>query len=54
MIWVKQKDNVHVYVEADDGIRREISDFFTFEVPGTSLCHHIEIDIGMVRYDSTM
>ena len=34
MIWVKQKDNVHVYVEADDGIRREISDFFTFEVPG--------------------
>ena len=30
----KTKDNVHVYVEADDGIRREISDFFTFEVPG--------------------
>jgi len=34
MIWVKQKDNVHVYVEASDSIRREISDFFTFEVPG--------------------
>ena len=28
----KTKDNVHVYVEADDSIRREISDFFTFEV----------------------
>lgn len=34
MIWVKQKDNVHVYVESTDSIRREISDYFTFEVPG--------------------
>lgn len=37
MIWVKQKDNVHVYVEASDSIRREISDFFTFEVPGVKV-----------------
>lgn len=34
MIWVKQKDNVHVYVEAEDSVCREIADFFTFEVPG--------------------
>ena len=34
MIWVKQKDNVHVYVEAEDSTCREICDFFTFEVPG--------------------
>ena len=31
MIWVKQKDNVHVYVEAEDSVLLEIADFFTFE-----------------------
>lgn len=37
MIFVKQKDHVHMYVEAsDEGITKEISDFFTFEVPGAS------------------
>ena len=37
MIFVKQKDHVHMHVEAsDEGITKEISDFFTFEVPGAS------------------
>jgi superfamily II DNA or RNA helicase len=37
MIFIKQKDHVHMNVAAsDDGITREISDFFTFEVPGAS------------------
>ncbi len=37
MIFVKQKDHVHMHVEAsDEGITKEISDFFTFEVTGAS------------------
>ena len=34
MISVSKKNEVHLKVQTDPGIAQELSDFFTFEVPG--------------------
>ena len=31
---IDKKDDVYLKIEADDDIRRELVQFFTFEVPG--------------------
>lgn len=34
MITVKKKNEAYLIVDAEDGIKQEIADFFTFEIPG--------------------
>ena len=33
-IIIERKDDVHLTIEADEAIRRDLGEFFTFEVPG--------------------
>src|SRR5210317_613561 len=33
-ITIEKKNDVHLHIDADEDIRRELGQFFTFEVPG--------------------
>ena len=48
-IIIEKKDEVYLTIDAESDIRRELSEFFTFEVLVISLCHNIEIDIGTAK-----
>ena len=48
-IIIEKKDEVYLTIDAESDIRRELSEFFTFEVPGYKFMHNIEIDIGTAR-----
>ena len=48
-IIIDKKNEVYLKIEADADIRRELGEYFTFEVPGFKLCHNIVIEYGMVR-----
>ena len=46
---IKKKNEVFVTIDSEQYVYHELSDHFTFEVPGASLCHNIVISIGMER-----
>ena len=49
-IHISKLNEVYLKVECDNpGICYELVQYFTFEVPGTSLCLHIEIKCEMAR-----
>ena len=48
---ISKKNEVHLRVKTEPNYARELSDFFTFEVPGLDLCPPIEIGFGMEKLD---
>ena len=49
-IQITKIDNTHIKVDADESIKRELSDYFTFPVPEQSSCHLYETNIGMETF----
>ena len=48
-IIVDKLNDVYINIDADASIRRELSDYFSFEVPYISLHHNFVIEYGMVK-----
>ena len=48
---IDKKDDVYLKIEADEDIRRELGQFFTFEVPGFKFMLNLEIVYGTERLD---
>ena len=46
---VRLKDYSMLYVDCEAGHAAELSDYFSFYVPGYSLCQHIRTKCGMER-----
>ena len=46
---IDKKDDVYLKIEADEDIRRELGQFFTFEVPGFKFMLNLEIVYGTER-----
>ena len=46
---IDKVNEVYLKIEAEADIRRELGEYFTFEVPGLSLCLNIVIEFGMVK-----
>ena len=46
---IDKKDDVYLKIDADESIRRELGEFFTFEVPGFKFMLNIEIEFGTAR-----
>ena len=47
VIKIKNKNSVHLRVEASPSVLQELSDYFTFDVPNANLIHYIKIKCGM-------
>ena len=48
---IEKRDEVYITVDCDPNIQREISEFFTFYVPGYKFMPAFRNRMGMVRYD---
>ena len=46
---ISKKNEVHLTVDAEPHVQQELSDYFTFDVPGAKFMLNIGIDIGMAR-----
>ena len=51
-IILKKVDEVFMKVECDDGLARDLFDFFSFTVPNAKFMPQLRIDTGTVRLDS--
>ena len=52
---IAKKNEVHLTVDAPPHVQQELSDYFTFDVPGAKyMLRNIGIDIGMVRSDCSL
>ncbi len=51
---LEKKDEVYLTVDADPSIQREISEFFTFYVPGYKFMPQFRNRMGMARYDYSL
>ena len=52
-IILKKVDEVFMKVECDDGLARDLFDFFSFTVPNAKFMPQLRIDTGTVRLDSS-
>jgi len=48
---VEKLNSVYIRISAEADIRRELSDYFSFEVPGYKFTPQLEIEFGMEKYD---
>ena len=48
---VSKINEVYLQLKVDDDLERELTDYFTFEVPGAKYMPHYRKNFGMVRYD---
>ena len=46
---IDKKDDVYLKIDADESIRRELGEFFTFEVLVFKFMLNIEIEFGTAR-----
>ena len=48
---IEKKNEVYIRIETEPHIARELSEYFTFEVPGARFMPSIETKYGMEKYD---
>ena len=54
-IIIDKEDDVHLKIEAEDSIRRDLGQFFTFEVPGFKFMpQYTEAEYGTERLDCSL
>ena len=50
-IIVDKVNDVHIRIDADQSVKYELSDYFSFEVFGYKFTLNLEDESGMARYD---